>query len=319
MLQNALQINTLTEADIVAGKVANEATATSGDVPSDPGTTEDPTKDLNPALTVTKVTTSVNGNAITENTMVRPGDVIAYTITVTNSGNKTLKNVAVTYSLPVIYTGTTAGTTIENVTTMAPGTTKTYTVTYTVTQADITKGTNITNTAIATAEDGTTAQATTETTIPVNPDVTVNVTKQWDDENNQDGLRTNVTIQLMKGETAVEGKTLTLNGTTLTGYTSTVTGNMTDGFTVKNSHTPYKITISGQKTWHQDEIIDRPKEIEVQLLNGTTVVETKTVKASEDWKYSFTNKDRRANGTDIEYTIKEIGVLSIQILMEEIK
>ncbi|MBQ9298795.1 MAG: Cna B-type domain-containing protein, partial [Clostridia bacterium] len=335
----------VTEADLVKGSVANEATATSGDVPSTPGTTEDPTEPANKALTVTKVASAVNGNTVTANTMVRPNDVITYTITVKNSGNQTLTNVAVTDTLLVKYNNAdvTAGNAIATIASMAPDASETYTVTYTVTQADVDAENDIVNTAIATAQDGTTAKATTTTGIPVNPDVTVSVTKEWIDNNNQDGLRTDVTIQLMNGTTPVTGKTVTLtaskasdtftglpkydeNGTEIaytvtettqiTDYTAEVTGSMANGFTVTNTHEPYKIKVSGTKSWKQDEVANRPESITVQLMNGTTVVDTTTATRAGGWTYEFTDLDRRANGTDIEYTIEEVGDIALYYAVE---
>ena len=308
-------------------------------MPVVPGIDPEPTVEVDKELTVTKVASLVNNKAITANTKVRPNDVITYTITVTNSGNMTLTNVALTDSLNVVYTGTTpvtAGNTIDTTASMAPGANKTYTVTYTVTQADINAGTAIVNTAIATAEDGTTAQATTTTGIPVNPDVTVSVTKEWVDNNNQDGLRTDVTIQLMNGTTPVTGKTVTLtssktsdtftglpkydeNGTEIaytvtettqiTDYTAEVTKLADNSFKVTNTHEPYKVTVSGTKSWENDFETDRPEEVTIQLLKEGTAVEgkTTTATAANNWKYEFTDLDRRANGEDIEYSIQEVG------------
>ena len=135
---------TVTEADILAGKVVNEATAT-GDNPSDkptddePGTKEDPTEDPKPHLTVVKETTSEPENGET----YALDEKIEYKITVTNDGNLTITNVKVTDEL----TGDE-----WTVKSMAPGESKEFTAEYTVTEADIVVG-KVVNEAIATGDN----------------------------------------------------------------------------------------------------------------------------------------------------------------------
>ena len=87
---------TVTEEDILAGSVKNEATATGdneSEDPTDPGDddTDDPTEDAKPSLKVEKETTSKpkNGKAYAL------GEKIAYKITVTNDGNLTITDVKV--------------------------------------------------------------------------------------------------------------------------------------------------------------------------------------------------------------------------------
>lgn len=50
-------------------------------------------------------------------------------------------------------------------------------------------------------------------------------------------------------------------------------------------------TVSGTKTWKDNDDQDgkRPDSIKVNLLANGKVVQSKTVKASDNWKYSFTN------------------------------
>ncbi|MFC0656452.1 Ig-like domain-containing protein, partial [Mongoliitalea lutea] len=76
------------------------------------------------------------------------GEVITYTFTVTNTGNVTLSNVAVTDPL----TGISAITLSSGTTTLAPTETAVFTATYTITLADINAG-SITNQATATGTD----------------------------------------------------------------------------------------------------------------------------------------------------------------------
>ena len=93
---------------------------------------------------------------------------------------------------------------------------------------------------------------------------------------------------------------------TVKGYTSSVNGE-NGNFTVTNTHTPSTTTVSGTKTWkdNNDQDGKRPDSIKVNLLANGKVVQSKTVKASDNWKYSFTNLPEFENGKKISYTITE--------------
>ncbi|MCD7885230.1 MAG: DUF11 domain-containing protein, partial [Lachnospiraceae bacterium] len=152
----------VTEADILAGSVVNQATA-SGTVPSgdtdtpydsdgevtpvtpedsEDGRTEDPTQDPDAIMTLVKETTSTpaDGKAYA------PGEVITYKITVTNVGNLTLTNVIVEDEL----TGN-SGENAWTVDSLAPGESAEFTTSYTVTEADALAG-SVVNEAGASAE-----------------------------------------------------------------------------------------------------------------------------------------------------------------------
>ena len=164
----------------------------------------------------------------------------------------------------------------------------------------------------------------------------VSVTKAWNDNNNQDGSRPNeVKVQLYaNGEKS--GNEVTLNAAnkwthtwtglaeksnkktvqysvkevgTVKGYTSSVNGK-NGNFTVTNTHTPSTTTVSGTKTWKDNDDQDgkRPDSIKVNLLANGKVVQSKTVKASDNWKYSFTNLPEFENGKKISYTVTEDAV-----------
>ena len=178
-----------------------------------------------------------------------------------------------------------------------------YTTTY--------NGLNITNT------------HTTETT-------SVSGTKTWVDNNNQDGMRpSSITVNLLADGNVVASQEVTAatnweyafndlpvnaNGTPITytisenevaNYTTTING--TD---ITNIHTPEVTTLSGEKTWNdannQDGI--RPESITINLLANGKEVDSKTVTAADDWKYSFDNLDVYSEGTKIDYTITETPV-----------
>ncbi|QUA54480.1 SpaA isopeptide-forming pilin-related protein [Aristaeella lactis] len=92
------------------------------------------------------------------------------------------------------------------------------------------------------------------------------------------------------------------------GFSKVVTGN-----NIKNTYVPELTKVSGEKVWDlkgNNELL--PEEITVYIKDGTTTVDTLTVKAGEDGKWSFTSKDLpkyRADGTtEIVYTVDEAEV-----------
>ena len=165
----------------------------------------------------------------------------------------------------------------------------------------------------------------------------VSVTKAWNDGNNQDGIRPNgIKVQLYadgieKGK-AVE---LTLSNNwsytfkdlplkshgqeiqytvkevgKIMGYESSVSGNAKNGFTITNTHIPEVTSISGTKTWDDNDNQDgkRPDSITVRLLANGKEVDNKTVTEGNGWKYSFTNLPKYENGQAIVYTVTEDSV-----------
>ena len=128
----------VTEADILAGEFTNKVSVKIGD--AEHGPYEDPVdiEKKNPHLTVTKTVTSTapaGGYAA--------GDKIAYEIVVENDGNVTISDIKVTDDL--------TGDKWE-VESLAPGEKKSFTAEYTVTEADVEKG-SVKNTATATGKD----------------------------------------------------------------------------------------------------------------------------------------------------------------------
>ena len=132
----------VTEADVLAGKVVNNATGTATnpdpdqpDTPVVPGEKEDPVEKPNPSLTVVKTSDKTG--------QVKLGDEITYTITVTNNGNVTISGVKLNDSL------TGDNWTLGDI---KPGEIVTRTTTYTVTEADILAG-KVENHATAAGKD----------------------------------------------------------------------------------------------------------------------------------------------------------------------
>ncbi len=150
---------------------------------------------------------------------------------------------------------------------------------------------------------------------------TIDTEWSYDGKSNENGV-----IEFANLTQLPSGHKYTLTETTPTNYQSngtvtlevengvlTVSGNNvamdeTGLVTIKN--TPETITIEGSKTWddNNDQDGKRPESITIHVMNGDTVVETKTVTASDDWKWSFTNLPKVANGELINYTITEEAV-----------
>ncbi|MCD7763547.1 MAG: Cna B-type domain-containing protein, partial [Lachnospiraceae bacterium] len=190
---------TVTEADILAGSVVNEATA-SGSIPSgdvtgdsgedttpvpqeDPGEaiTEDPTQDPNVMMTVVKETTSTpaDGEAYAL------GEEITYQITVTNVGNLTITDLVVEDEL----TGN-SGDNAWTADSLAPGESVVFTVSHVVTEADVLAG-EVVNEASASAiaeydlEDNQDGEVT-----PEDPEDGIVVDKTRDDDTPGDSQET---------------------------------------------------------------------------------------------------------------------------------
>ena len=156
----------------------------------------------------------------------------------------------------------------------------------------------------------------------------VSGSKTWDDNNNLDGKRPeSITINLFANGKNVDGKTVTeadnwswtfdnldvyANGNKIT-YTITE-DEVTDyasqviGYNVTNTHTPETITISGTKTWEDNDNQDgiRPKSVTIHLwANGTDTTKTAQAAKESGWKYTFSNLPKYENGREIVYTITE--------------
>ncbi|NSK18984.1 DUF7507 domain-containing protein, partial [Dorea formicigenerans] len=137
---------TVTEKDIIAGKIENHATATgkdpSGNEVTDEGEKTVTTEESKPHITVTKETTSTPKNGET----YALGEEITYKITAKNTGNLTLKDVVVSDEL----TGNTGDKAFKIDGEFKPGDEKTFETSYTVTEADL--GKTVVNVATATGK-----------------------------------------------------------------------------------------------------------------------------------------------------------------------
>ena len=170
----------LTQADIDAGTYDNTATAT-GTPPSGPNVTGQDTATVpipqSPGISVDKSGTLDTGTDHVPN----PGDIISFTITVTNSGNVTLDPVVVTD--PGV-TGLSCPKTK-----LAPGDSEICTGTHTVTQADVDAGKyDNTATGTGTKPGGGTVTDTGSSSVPIPASASIDVTKSGTFDPGTDGI-----------------------------------------------------------------------------------------------------------------------------------
>ena len=178
--------------------------------------------------------------------------------------------------------------------------------------------------------DATSGFIITNTYTPETVDVTV--TKNWNDNNDQDGKRpSSITVNLLADGTKVDSREIqaAADGTwtakfeklakykdgkeikyavteeSVVGYKSFI-----DNFTITNSHDPEKINISGTKVWNDNNDQDgkRPTKITVQVLKGEQVVAEVEVSAETDWKFEFKDLPKYEKGKEITYELKEVSV-----------
>ena len=165
----------------------------------------------------------------------------------------------------------------------------------------------------------------------------ISVNKVWNDANDQDGLRPeSIEVELYANGKAT-GKKLVLNGSngwkgtftglavyangtavvytvrevnTPAGYTVAITGSAAEGFTVTNTHAVEKTAITVGKIWNDANDQDgvRPTVITVNLYANGTKIDTKTLDASMNWSYTWTDLDKNAGGKPIVYTVDEVTV-----------
>ncbi|HIW88771.1 MAG TPA: Cna B-type domain-containing protein [Candidatus Ligilactobacillus excrementipullorum] len=155
----------------------------------------------------------------------------------------------------------------------------------------------------------------------------VSGTKTWKDQDDQDGKRpSEITVNLLANGEKVATKTVTakddwkykfsdldkykagkeikytVEENPVAGYTTTY-----DGVDITNTHEVEKTSISGQKTWkdNDDQDGNRPDSITLHLLKNGKEIDSKTVTAADDWKYSFTDLDKYAAGKEVVYTVTE--------------
>lgn len=165
--------------------------------------------------------------------------------------------------------------------------------------------------------------------------VTKTVSKVWDDNNNQDGLRpTAITVILtgddgsrrVKSVTAAENWTVTFENLPknknhgqniqytvseafVSGYTEAITQNG-DNYTITNTHTPASSEFFVTKIWKDNGNNDgmRPDGITVTAHGSDGRSYTEKLNADNQWSVMFSNLPNYADGKVIEYSLTEESV-----------
>ncbi|MDO5048251.1 MAG: Cna B-type domain-containing protein [Actinomycetaceae bacterium] len=164
--------------------------------------------------------------------------------------------------------------------------------------------------------------------------MTISGEKTWDDNNDQDGKRPEqITINVLADGKKVASEVVKADAdgkwawsfTDLPKYKDgqeikyTITEDAVDyytpeydGYNVTNTHTPETMTISGEKTWddNNDQDGKRPEQITINVLADGKKVASEVVKADADgkWAWSFTDLPKYKDGQEIKYTITEDAV-----------
>ncbi|WP_142946874.1 Cna B-type domain-containing protein, partial [Bacillus toyonensis] len=98
--------------------------------------------------------------------------------------------------------------------------------------------------------------------------------------------------------------TYTIKEQPVAGYKSEV-----NGYNITNTKDA-KTSVSGTKTWNDNNATDRPSSIKVDLLQNGNVIQTKEVTAANSWNYTFADLAQYdMNGVAYTYTVKEQPVV----------
>lgn len=170
-------------------------------------------------------------------------------------------------------------------------------------------------------------KASTNVTIPaVNTTKILSGSVIWQDNNNQDGLRSARTITVMRDGQAYTSfaaigpwnvsvpvykagggeSVYSVTGNALSGYS----GPSVSGFNLTYTRTAYYTTeVSGKIFWEDlDNMMGtRPGSVVVRVLKGTSLAAQSTVSPSADgtWSYHFSNLPKYEGGKEIQYTLSQ--------------
>ena len=165
--------------------------------------------------------------------------------------------------------------------------------------------------------------------------ISLSVEKDWDDNNNQDGIRpASITVNLKNGSTVVA--TLTLDDSnnwkgsvqnldkyaagkeityeweevSVTGYTTTTTSETNGVTTITNKHVPETTSVSVTKNWNDSNDQDgiRPASINVVLKKDGQPYNTIELNEGNSWTYSRTDLPKYESGALISYSWEEVSV-----------
>lgn len=159
----------------------------------------------------------------------------------------------------------------------------------------------------------------------------ITITKAWNDENNQDGLRPKSITAVVNGSDGSarfvqlfesQNWTTSLNNlpkyknstevqytvkeNAISGYETEIkqTG---DSYTITNTHAPAVVTVSVVKIWDDENNQDgiRPSLIQVTLTGSDGSVRNAAITKNDGWTYQFKNLPKYKNGMKIDYTLQE--------------
>lgn len=159
----------------------------------------------------------------------------------------------------------------------------------------------------------------------------ITITKAWNDENNQDGLRPKSITAVVNGSDGSarfvqlfesQNWTTSLNNlpkyknstevqytvkeNTISGYETEIkqTG---DSYTITNTHAPAVVTVSVVKIWDDENNQDgiRPSLIQVTLTGSDGSTHNAAITKNDGWTYQFKDLPQYKNGVKIDYTLQE--------------
>ena len=165
-------------------------------------------------------------------------------------------------------------------------------------------------------------------------EMSVPVSKNWDDDDDRDGVRPDAVTVVLSGTDGSE-RELTLNAEdgwagsfsglpvfhdqgieiqysiaeeAVEGYKAEIAGSVGDGFVVTNAHDPETISIPVEKLWNDDDDRDgvRPDAVSVVLAGSDGSERSLELTAQDGWKGAFDDLPKfMAGGTEIEYSVAE--------------
>lgn len=159
----------------------------------------------------------------------------------------------------------------------------------------------------------------------------ITITKAWNDENNQDGLRPKSITAVVNGSDGSarfvqlfesQNWTTSLNNlpkyknstevqytvkeNAISGYETEIKQTV-DSYTITNTHAPAVVTVSVVKIWDDENNQDgiRPSLIQVTLTGSDGSTHNAAITKNDGWTYQFKDLPQYKNGVKIDYTLQE--------------
>ncbi|WP_295590635.1 Cna B-type domain-containing protein [uncultured Methanobrevibacter sp.] len=285
-------------------------------------------------------------NKTVDQSPVYVNDTVVFTINITNNGPFNATDVIVNDVVPSQFRVTGCNDTAYNrgsgilvIDQLNVGDSYLFTITAVALEVG-----NWTNVANATCNENDTV-VWDDATVVVLPLIDINVTKIWDDADDQDGIRPkNVTVVLLADENEInrtvlsdannwtytfhslpvstlEYKNITyeIKEFNVTGYKVAITRNNYN-FIINNTHVPLETEVNVTKVWDDADNQDgfRPANITVILLGDGVEVNRTVLSEDNNWTYTFVKLPVNNNGTVIEYTIDEFNVTNYTVVIDKV-